>query len=142
MPPKTQKRPASQRQESTRAQHRLRFPVHGAQGRLKVSLIKQKSPMTLTLVWGMHILQTLYAHTDTKWSDILYILQDASLWDPKDVTELFAYDRHIVGIKVSTSGQKIIDWTNKRQVNKARTVADVGLKDGAVMILMLDRMMS
>ena len=127
--------------EVTRRQRvsRIRWAAQGPTGPLQLSLIKQRASFVFNLVWGMHILQTIYCCPNTKWSDILHILEEPFLWDPKDVTELFAYDRIIATVRSGDGAKPIRDWKNKKSGGKRRTVQDVGLSDGGVLILTLDR---
>jgi len=87
----------------------------------------------------MHVLQTVFATPNTKWADVLYLLEHPDLWDPKDVTELFAYDREIRRVRTGNQVKPMKDWCNKKTHNRQRNLSDVGLHDGSVLIVSLER---
>ena len=140
MAPKVMKKPAAQRCVQRGADTgKLSKLVQGVHGALKLSFKAQKAAVFISICWGAHIVQEIFACEDTLWDDMATVLQDSKLWDPKGVTKAFSPDRVVTQVLPSTAKHSVPDWKNKQAKNTKRTLKDVGVLNGCILTVTVGR---
>ena len=140
MAPKVMKKPVAQRCVQRRADTgKLSKLVQGAHGALKLSFKAQTAALFISVCWGAHVLQEIFACEDTVWDDMATVLKDSKLWDPKGLTKAFSLDRVVTQVFPSTAKHSVPDWQNKQAKNVKRTLKDVGVLNGCILTVIVGR---